>query len=635
MNDSLPHAPRYLTKSRFKIALDCPAKLYYHDHPDYPAATEKDPFLMALQDGGFQVGELARLYHPGGILVKEIDAGAALAATARLMKHATVVLFEPAFSFNGLFVRVDVLEKSASRVILKEVKSRSIDPTSDSLTTRRGDPRSKWKDLLSDVAFQTYVLRQAHPELIVEPFLTLCDKSVRASVDALNQLFKVDRLSERTVEVRLTEDDVTAQRLGNPVLADIPVGTIVDSIIADPAFEERVGLFRDAHQARDRMNTEVGRKCRTCEYRIPDQLISENHLSGFQSCWSGFAGFSDQDFHRPHVLDIGNFDWRRVDEALGAGTYFMDEVPRDVLSERNLHQVLCETDSDHPAEHVDERLFDEMQEWTFPLHMIDFETATAAIPFFEGQRPYQLIAFQFSCHDIHEDGTVVHRGEWIAPNPDRMPNVAFLRALKAVLDEDDGTIFQYSHHENTVLNQIYDLLDGGSESGAEDAAKLKKWIREITNWKDDEGTRQHGPRAMVDLCEFVKKYYYHRRMRGSNSIKKVLPAVLETSDAIEGIYSLPYHGSNFPEGIVWYQRNTAGAVIDPYDLLPELEQIRDDDDPDVISSGGVAATAFARMQFTDMPDEERERLTGELLRYCELDTLAMVMLYQHFVSLQN
>jgi glutamate 5-kinase len=35
----------------------------------------------------------------------------------------------------------------------------------------------------------------------------------------------------------------------------------------------------------------------------------------------------------------------------------------------------------------------------------------------------------------------------------------------------------------------------------------------------------------------------------------------------------------------------------------------------------------------DMEDREREELIDKLLRYCELDTLAMVMLYEHFVEI--
>jgi hypothetical protein len=54
------------------------------------------------------------------------------------------------------------------------------------------------------------------------------------------------------------------------------------------------------------------------------------------------------------------------------------------------------------------------------------------------------------------------------------------------------------------------------------------------------------------------------------------------------------------------------------------------EDPDdlVIAEGGAAATAYARLQFEDMKPETREKINAALLRYCELDTLAMVMIVQ-------
>ena len=58
--------PFYLTKSRFKSALECPTKLYYTSNDQYANLKSDDEFLMALAEGGFQVGELAKYYHPGG-----------------------------------------------------------------------------------------------------------------------------------------------------------------------------------------------------------------------------------------------------------------------------------------------------------------------------------------------------------------------------------------------------------------------------------------------------------------------------------------------------------------------------------------------------------------------------------------
>ncbi len=57
--------PKYLTKSRFQLALSCPTKLYYTANPEYADLKQEDTFLQALAEGGYQVGELAKYYHHG------------------------------------------------------------------------------------------------------------------------------------------------------------------------------------------------------------------------------------------------------------------------------------------------------------------------------------------------------------------------------------------------------------------------------------------------------------------------------------------------------------------------------------------------------------------------------------------
>ncbi len=48
--------PRHLTKSRFKLAVECPTKLFYTSKKNYRDLKQEDSFLQALADGGFQVG---------------------------------------------------------------------------------------------------------------------------------------------------------------------------------------------------------------------------------------------------------------------------------------------------------------------------------------------------------------------------------------------------------------------------------------------------------------------------------------------------------------------------------------------------------------------------------------------------
>jgi hypothetical protein len=277
-----------------------------------------------------------------------------------------------------------------------------------------------------------------------------------------------------------------------------------------------------------------------------------------------------------------------------------------------------------------------MDSWTFPLHFIDFETTAMAIPFNKGRRPYEGIAFQFSHHIVHEDGRIEHKGEYINTERGVFPNYEFVRQLKAELDKDQGTIFKYSNHENTYLNMIYTQLQTET-SDIEDKDELCDFIKTITKSKKDSVEQWRGERNMVDMLKVVKDYYYNPMTGGSNSIKLVLPATLNSSDYLKEKYSKPIYGTseisskNFKDW-VWFKFKD-GKVRDPYKLLPLMFQDADKCDDllsgsDELNDGGAAMTAYARMQFEEMSDYERDELTNSLLKYCELDTFAMVMIYE-------
>jgi len=60
---------------------------------------------------------------------------------------------------------------------------------------------------------------------------------------------------------------------------------------------------------------------------------------------------------------------------------------------------------------------------------------------------------------------------------------------------------------------------------------------------------------------------------------------------------------------------------------PRRAQLRPNSS-NVVANGGAAIIAYAELQRPDLPPPQRHRLKQQLLRYCELDTLAMVMVYQ-------
>jgi len=173
---------------------------------------------------------------------------------------------------------------------------------------------------------------------------------------------------------------------------------------------------------------------------------------------------------------------------------------------------------------------------------------------------------------------------------------------------------------------------------------LLDWIDSITQWKIEEsgGTdiEHTGDRNMIDLLKMVKDYYYHPSMKGSNSIKDVLPAVLSASDFLKEKYSQPLaFGTNLNGTIFWKIDEITGRLQSPYKLLPPIFNGIDDSIDELIlesgqiDEGGAALTAYGKMQFTEMSAEERNLIINGLLRYCELDTLAMLMIYEHWVSL--
>jgi hypothetical protein len=149
---------------------------------------------------------------------------------------------------------------------------------------------------------------------------------------------------------------------------------------------------------------------------------------------------------------------------------------------------------------------------------------------------------------------------------------------------------------------------------------------------------------MIDLFQVVKNYYFHPEMNGSLSIKAVLPAVLNTSEVIKEKYVKPISdinltSKNFPQEYVFLQFEN-GKAISPYKALPSVYENWSQEQLDNalanigdIADGGTALTAYAKLQFKDVTQEERDALESALLRYCELDTLAMVMIYEHFKEL--
>ncbi len=664
--------PRYLTKSRFKMATQCPTKLFYTGKKEYPNTMLDDPFLAALADGGHQVGELAKQYYPNGFDITTLDYDEAEKQTLELLALDEVVIFEPAIRFNNLFIRIDVLVKKGNHFELIEVKAKSYSSQKDKdFLNTKGNVSSKWRPYLFDVAFQKHVLKSAFEKSTVSSYLMLVDKSATCATDGLNQKFVLAKDEHNRKGVTVSSS-LNAEDLTNKLLTKINVDKVVELVYRKelqtgmPAhsFKDNIAALAKYYQEDQKIAPVIGKKCKTCEFQCSRGDESNGKLSGFKSCWKEQLRWSDADFDNKTVLDLWNF--RGADKLIEQSIIKLVDVTPEHIGEvenrntalapkeRQWLQVEKEQNKDTSIYFDTDSMRNEMTSWTYPLHFIDFETSAVAIPFYKGMSPYEGIAFQFSHHIAHKDGRVEHAGEFLNTAKGEFPNFEFVRALKAQLENDQGTIFMYSPHENSYLNMIYRQLNHSNEL---DKNELCEFIKTITRSTTSSKENWHGERCMVDMLDLVKKYYYDPATNGSNSIKYVLPAILNSSKYLQKKYSKPIYGRkgsadacingidainslNFKEK-VWIEFDEQGKVKDPYKHLPKMfTDITDHDvellsEGDELNNGGLALTAYARLQFTHMSDYEREELKKALLCYCETDTWAMVLLYLGWKEMIN
>ena len=643
-----------LTKSRFKLGLECPNKLFFTDNLQYANKKIEDPFLEALAKGGFQVEALARLSYPEGEFVdaENWDYDKAVQITKDAFNKEKSCLFEAGFSSDNLFIRTDIVEKNESKVKLIEVKAKSINPTDDyAFIGKKGGISTGWKPYLFDLAFQKYVAQKAFPDLIFTAYLMLADKTKPALVDGLNQMFRIHKDTDPRKEIEMRVGSI--EEIGESVLCEINVDGIINEIIVGKheylpgySFIESINFLKKHWLEKSYANWPVKHSpCKQCEFKASNEELELGLLSGFEFCFTKQLNLKKEDFEKPTILEIWDC---RDGKLLDSGLLMMDQLSPDDLklipeagkisrTERQWLQVEKAVAGDQTPYILKEELKSEMDAWIFPLHFIDFETSAVALPFKKGRKPYEQTAFQFSHHIVFEDGTIEHKTEFINAIPGEFPNFEFARALKNALEKDEGSIFRFADHENTIINAIIKQLNDSNEA---DKVELIEFLKTISHSTKNSADSWKGERDMIDLRKIVLNYYYNPLTKGSNSLKYILPAILNTGSFLKNKYSKPISeinlsSKNFPDDHVWLKEEN-GTVVNPYQLLPKLFEEWDADkieetlsDLETVADGGAALTAYSKLQFTDMSADERNELQKSLLKYCELDTLAMVMLYEH------
>ena len=242
----------------------------------------------------------------------------------------------------------------------------------------------------------------------------------------------------------------------------------------------------------------------------------------------------------------------------------------------------------------------------YPLYFIDFETTALAVPYHAGMRPYEPVAFQWSCHTLEAPDADPQHAEWINVE-DAFPNFEFAETLMQLLGRK-GTVFMWASHENTILRRILGQMDARRYRNPQ----LSAWLRWIVR------DRGQNVGRLVDMNQLCLKHYFQPLMKGRTSIKVVCDAIWKSN---------PNLRADFPE----YLKIQNGQVQSPYASLPPLEI---NGQTVVVAEGTGAIRAYEAMMCGVEHDDERlrERWKRLLLQYCKLDTLSMVFVWRHWVQ---
>ncbi len=424
------------------------------------------------------------------------------------------------------------------------------------------------------------------------------DKSRTTAIDNLHSLFNLNLIAEDDSgypRARFTFTGDVEQLRENHFLTRINVDPEVGELI--PEVSSAAAAFLKSINPLKKIPVPISFACKDCEYRLAEDATP----NGFRECWGELAD------PKPHLLDLYHGGTvKAVNELIDSGKTSLFDLSETAVAKKDgstgtraSRQLIQMRHTKSNSEWIDPALGDILAAHTYPLHFIDFETSALAVPYHAGMKPFENVAFQWSCHTITAPGAEPTHAEWINLD-ESFPNFAFAESLMNYLGQN-GTVFTWATHENTILRCILKQMEGRYKNTA-----LKDWLE----WRTEA--------RMVDMNQLTLDHYFHPVMKGRTSIKKVLDAVWQANPSLRG---------RFPE----YVKEEDGELLSPHRSLPPLTIAGRDV---VVNEGTGAITAYQSMLYgpQKLDANIRDQWKSLLLQYCELDTLAMVMIYWHWTQ---
>ena len=424
-----------LSKSRFIAGLQCPLRLWYLCY-NPELASEVSAVQQAIFDAGHEVGRLATRLYPGGVLIEEDHLYHEKAV------QSTLAAME-APNVPAIFEAAFLHDGVRIRVDILE----KLDDGRWNLIEVKSATSVKAVHL-KDVAIQCHVLRGSRLSAAAAGIMHVNNQYVYDGEHLeLESLFSFSDLTEQVIDL---QDQIPLQIAE---LKEVLAGT------------------------------------------LPPEILPSRVCNSPYSC--EFWEYCTREKPKFWVMGLSGITQKKLDELAKSGIEDIRNIPGSFPLTRIQQRIKdCVVSG---AEYITPDLATELTDVQYPVHFLDFETVSPAIPRYVGTRPYQTIPFQWSDHILSQDGTIEHR-QYLCQE-DRDPREEFAGSLLESLG-NTGTIFVYTTYEKRVITELAEFLT------------------------------QYGDRLLATLDRFkdlhalVRKYVYHSEFHGSFSLKSVLPALV-------------------------------------------------------------------------------------------------------------
>lgn len=492
------------SKSKYCGFWQCPKIAWLSKYK--PEERNIDEQMLHNMEVGDRVGDLAMELFEGFVDVtaysddNRLDLIKMVKRTQQEMEHGADVICEASFLHDGLYCAVDILVREGDGWAIYEVKSSTHDDKAV---------------YMADVAYQYALLKKSGLKITGTYLICLNSEYEFDGELDLDQLFSITDVSEHiAIEVLSVKTNLE--------LAKTLLGSSVEP-------EIRLSLScNDPY------------RCQFWEY-------------------------CTKDLPDPSVFDLYRMRFSKKLEYYQEGATSFEQLQFDprVKNEKQLRQI------DHALhdlpDHIDRyaiRGF--LEQMTYPLYFLDFETVQTAVPEYVGTKPYAQIPFQYSLHYFESENDPLRHKEFLA-DPFEDPR----RPLAERLCEDiPVNVCVVAYNKAFECSRLKELA-GLFPDLADHLLAIERNIIDL-------------------LVPFQSGWYYNRAMGGSFSIKSVLPAL-------------------FPGDPTLDYKNLEG-----------------------IHHGGEAMNAWPAMRRMSL--EEQKMTRRNLLKYCELDTFAMVKIYQKLIE---